>query len=223
MIKFFRKRHLWLPTWPTVLIALVFTGLLGWLVISNIYPFLAVNDPAEDAKVLIIEGWVPDQILEDTFADFRPGEPYDLICTTGGRLPRGFHLSEKKTFARLSADTIAALGVPADRIIPFAPPDDIERDRTYHAALAFKDGRGESTNEILRNATAVDVLTQGVHGRRTRKVFQKVLGDQVEVGILSPPSGGYDTSKWFVSSEGVKDVITESISVAYEWIGKKDR
>ncbi len=222
MIKFFRKRSLWLPTWPTVLIAALVSGLSGWFVIAHIYPYLAVNEPAEDANILIIEGWVPDQILEDIFANFQPGQPYDLVCTTGGKLPRGFHLSEYKTFAELSGKTIEQLGVPKDLII-ITPPESVARDRTYHAALAFKNQSDAGENETLRNVQAIDVLTQGVHGRRTRTVFRKVLGDNIDVGVISPPSGGYDTNKWFISSEGVKDVITESISVGYEWLGKKDR
>ena len=222
MIKFFRKRHLWLPTWPTVLIFVFVTGLLGWLVVANIYPYLAVNEPAEDAKVLIVEGWVSDKILEETFANFQPGHPYDLVCTTGGSLPRGSHLNEYNSFAELAARTIEKLGVPEELII-IATPEDVPRDRTYHAALGFKNHSAASENATLRNVQAVDVLTQGVHGRRTRTVFRKVLGDDIDVGIISPPSGGYDTSKWFVSSEGVKDVIMESISVGYEWLGKKNR
>ena len=160
MIKFFRKRSVWLPTWPTVLIVVFVTGMLGWFITANIYPFLAVNEPTEDANILIVEGWVSDKILEEAFADFQPGQPYDLICTTGGTLPRGSHLSEYKTFAELAGRTIEQLGVPGELIV-IAPPEDVARDRTYHAALAFKDRSAASENETLRKARSVDVLTQG--------------------------------------------------------------
>ena len=48
-------------------------------------------------------------------------------------------------------------------------------------------------------------------------------GDDVDIGIISGDPIDYDADAWFKSSAGVKAVITESISLAYEWFGQKDR
>ena len=44
----------------------------------------------------------------------------------------------------------------------------------------------------------------------------------MEIGITAGvPS--YDPKRWYTSSEGFKSIITETISLGYEWVGKKDR
>lgn len=222
MIKLFRKRSLWLPTWQASLIATALVGLAAWFVLANIHPYLSVTEPAPGANILVVEGWVPDSVLERHLKGFEPGQPYDYICTTGSTLSEGSYLSEYKNFAELAAKSLEKLGIPPDRII-VAPSEEHVRDRSYHNALGFKKKLDATDNQTLRNAKAIDVLTNGTHGRRTRILFRKVLGDQVDVGIISEAADAYDPDRWFASSEGVKSVIIESISLAYEWFGKKTR
>jgi hypothetical protein len=218
----FRKRKLWLPTWQFLLIAGAALALAAWLFFSNIHSFLSVTEPADGANVLVIEGWISDDILARQLEGFEPGKPYDYVCTIGPNLDYGHYLSEYETFAELAAKTVEKLGVPAENIIA-APSAAKLRDRTYHAALGFKEMRDSGEIDALRDSTAIDVLSNGAHGRRTRTVFRKLLGDEVQVGILSPASGTYDPDRWFASSQGVKTVIIELISLAYEWSGLADR
>jgi hypothetical protein len=222
VFKFFRKRSLWLPTWQTLLISATFCVLATWFVVANIHPFLSLTDRAEGANILVAEGWVDDYILEGVARDFEVGKPYDFICTTGATLDSGHYLSEYKTYAELAAQTLMRLGVPAENIIIAPSPASI-RDRTYHSALGFLEKRNTTEIQALRNARAIDVLTSGVHGRRSRAVFQKILGDEVDVGVIAADSADYDADRWFTSSAGVKAVIQESISLTYEWFGVKER
>ena len=222
MFKLFRRRTVWLPSWQAILIATAALALAGWLFVANIYPFLSVTELANGANILVVEGWVSDDILAEQLQSFQPGHPYDYICTIGPSLEHGHYLSEYENFAELAAKTVEKLGVPAENIIA-APSAAKLRDRTFHAALGFKELRESTQIPALRDATAIDVLSSGAHGRRTRTVFRKLLGDQVEIGIISPPPGSYDPERWFASSQGVKTVIIELISLGYEWSGLADR
>ena len=222
MFHIFRRRQIWIPTWQGFLIAVAALVLATWFTLANIHPFLSVTERAAGANILVVEGWVSDKILEQQFTDFQIGEPYDYVCTVGATLDTGYYLSEYKTFAELAANTIEKLGVPAERIIA-APTAAKLRDRTFHSALGFRDKFESGTVPALSAATAIDVLSSGTHGRRTRIVFEKVVGENLDVGIISPDPGTYDPDRWFASSQGVKTVIIESISLAYEWFGATDR
>ena len=220
MIKFFRKRSLWLPTWPTLLILAISILLIVWLVAAQLHSFLSVTEKAEGATVLVIEGWIADHTLDKMLSEENIAKNYDLICTTGGQLSRGHYLIQFDNYASLTAATLAAKGIPEDQLLA-APSDRALKDRTYQSALGLK--KKIDSNPTLRAAKAIDVLTTGVHARRTRTVFQKVLGDDIEVGIISADPPGYDAEKWYLSSQGIKSVIIESLSLTFEWLGKKDR
>jgi len=218
----FRRRQVWLPSWQALLLAAAALGLAAWFILANIHPFLSVTKQVEGASILVVEGWISDDVIAEQVEGFQVGQPYDYICTVGATLDLGHYLSEHKTFAELAAKTIEKLGVPAENIIAI-PSAAKQRDRTFHAALAFKEKLESNEIPTLSAATAIDVLSSGAHGRRTRIVFEKLVGDRVEVGIISPHSGSYDPDRWFASSQGVKSVIIETISLAYEWLGTTDR
>ena len=55
----------------------------------------------------------------------------------------------------------------------------------------------------------INIVTLGTHARRSRAIFQDVLGPDWQVGVISVPSISYDTEKWFRQSEGAKNVINE--------------
>ena len=44
-------------------------------------------------------------------------EEYRLLVTTGGRIATGFHLSEYKTWASLTAARLIKLGIPPEKIM----------------------------------------------------------------------------------------------------------
>ena len=221
MFPLFRKHSLWLPTWQALLAAAVIIGAVAWIFIANIHSYLAVTERAEGAKILVIEGWISDVALAQQLEGFEPGEPYDHIFTTGSALPKGYYLSEYRSYAELTAKTLEHLGVPGEHII-VAATDHKTSDRTYQCAVAFKEKLAASA-AIVGRPGAVDILTGGVHSRRTRSVFQKILGEEIEVGIISEDQGGYDQRRWYTTSEGVKSVIIETISLVYEWFGGSGR
>jgi len=62
---------------------------------------------------------------------------------------------------------------------------------------------------------SINVVTEDAHARRTRLLFQKALGNDVRVGIISIPNPDYDAKHWWRYSEGVREVIGEGIAYTY--------
>ena len=50
-LKLFKRRAVWVPTWPTCLAAVAIFGLLFFWLLSGLHRFLAVTSPAEGAEV----------------------------------------------------------------------------------------------------------------------------------------------------------------------------
>ena len=85
------------------------------------------------------------------------------------------------------------------------------RDRTYSSGLSLKKWFLEHN---IINAK-VDVLAIGSHARRSQSLFQKALGDNFEVGIISVEDINYDKNKWWKASIGVRTVMSETIAYFY--------
>jgi hypothetical protein len=62
---------------------------------------------------------------------------------------------------------------------------------------------------------SINVMTEDVHARRTRLLFQEAFGKDVTVGIIAVPNPDYDSAHWWRYSEGVRDVLGETIAYVY--------
>ena len=204
----FSKRQCWLPTargWAA-LAAIV----LGFAILLMRFgnDFLAINSPVP-SQVLIVEGWLSDYAMLGALQEFRRGE-YSLIVTCGGPLVEAGSLSRHQTGAEFAAAKLQELGLPRDRIV-VVPSTGSARDRTYASALAVK--------KWLRNSNlsvrSVNVFSMAAHARRTRLLFQSGLGREVKVGVFAFPDASYDPSRWWASSEGVRNVLSEAIAYFY--------
>jgi hypothetical protein len=197
----FRRRLVPVPTWKTWLVLLTIPLLLAAWIVPRLHGWLAVNDPLPDAPYIIVEGWVPDYVLEEVVAHTRE-RPVQRIFTTGVPLDRGTFLSEFRNYAELCA---ASLAKPAGAA-------KIERTRAMAAAL----------KEVLdkENIPAADrrinLYSLGTHGHRSRKIFQQTLGPDWQVGVLSVPSEDYVESTWYRQSAGAKTVLNELIALGVQ-------
>ena len=193
---------------------------MGWAILSMvvsavtvlfvlfIYPFLAPTHPI-DGEVLVVEGWLPDYALEKVKDRFQGGN-YKLLITTGGNLTIGHHLSKHKTWAEVAASTLYAQGVPLEKIILAPTITTSRKDRTYDTALVVK----KSLSEKGFNQASIDVISLGAHSRRTWFMFKKVFSSE-DVGIITLAPKDYDINRWWLSSAGVRDVISEVIAYLY--------
>ncbi len=203
------RRERWGLSWRGWLIALLVLLGIGWLLLLGIYPFLAVTHRV-DTKVLVVEGWVEDYVILTGSEEFKSGN-YDQVFTTGG-LPPGSvgYTSEDHTTAVWGAHRLIRSGIARERV-QSTPCRAVDRDRTYRSAIALRDWLHEHGTSVK----GINIVTEAVHARRTRLLFQKALGESVAVGIIAVQSPEFDPRHWWRSSDGVREVLSESIAYLY--------
>jgi hypothetical protein len=187
------------------LIALV----TAYLLCLNLHPFLAVTHRV-NTNVLVVEGWIQRDAIRAAAAEFNRGS-YGHIFTTGGpENGSGGYVNDYQTSASVGAEALKKQGIP-DEVIQMVPSHVIGRDRTYSSAIALRETFRESNIPVH----GINVLTEDCHARRTQLLYQKALGKNVEVGIIAVPNPDYNPKYWWRYSDGVREVIGESIAYIY--------
>ena len=189
-----------------VVVALVLGVFLAGILCTH--PFLAVTDRT-GADVLVVEGWLPNYALEESIAEFR-ARPYRLVVTVGCQILTGVNVEEGDNQASYAAKRLAWLGLDR-KFVRDAPSSAHYRDRTYASALALKHWF-ETNSEPVK---AFNLVTLGPHARRSRLLFEKAFQGKVHVGIISIQNREYDPDRWWQSSEGVKETISEALAYCY--------
>jgi hypothetical protein len=189
---------------------LVVVGVVAaWGLVRTIHPFLAVTHRVP-ARILVVEGWVDQFGITGAVVEFKRGH-YTMVCTTGGPLEgRGASSSVYDTSAYQTAVSLEKSGIPAG-YVQIVPAHFVGRDRTYTSAVVL----GNWLREYKLQGAGINILTEDVHARRTWLLFREALGAGVKVGIIAVPNPDYDASHWWRYSEGVRQVINESIAYIY--------
>jgi hypothetical protein len=183
--------------------------LLGVLFVFRAYPFLAVTDRQAPNEYLVAEGWVPVDVLRGACAEFNIGG-YRKILVSGCIVHDEWTDKPGVTYADWGASKLRRLGMADDLIQP-VPCSVQKKDRTYSAALAVK----QWMSEHGLHPGQINVVTDGAHARRSRLLFQKAFGSELKVGIISVPDPQFDPNHWWRTSEGVRDVVGETIAYLY--------
>ena len=211
---FFRRRLVWFPTWSGGLFGFTLLALIACALGVNAYALLAPMQPAREARTLVVEGWLGPGELQQVAAVVRAGR-YERVVTTGGPIEAWSDVGGWGTAAARAAAYLASNGVPssgADGIAIVAVPAPLtQQDRTYVTALMVRDWARRSGTTL----GAIDLLSAGVHTRRSWLVYRMVLGPQVEVGAIAVPPADYDGERWWTSSLGVKATMGEVLSLAW--------
>jgi hypothetical protein len=202
------RKERWGPSWRGWLVLLLLATLSGWLATLKIYSFLAPTSRVH-AKILVVEGWVSAQTLRQAIKEFRTGG-YREVITSGCLTYEDSGWRTGSTYADWAAQRLQRYGLTDAPITP-VPCYEENRDRTFHSALAVRSWLERNRPAI----TAVDLLTTGPHARRSWLLFQKALGPDITVGIISVPDPQYDHYHWWRSSEGVREVLGETIAYIY--------
>lgn len=203
------RKERWGLSWKGwLVIGILIIGLVSWSV-DGVYPFLAVTERV-NTNVLVVEGWVHEYAIRAAIDEFNAGH-YERLFTTGGPIVgTGGYTNDYNTSASVGAGRLKAEGFSPD-LIQMAPSQVSGRDRTYSAGRALRDW----FNEHHMTVRGINVVTEDVHSRRTRLLFQKALGDGIKVGIIAVPNPDYDPKYWWRYSDGVREVIGESIAYIY--------
>lgn len=203
------RRERWGLSGRGWLAILVGGGLFVVLWVLNVQPFLAPTERS-GATILVVEGWVQDYAVRAAVAEFKAGG-YQKIYTTGGPVTGTDGATNVfNTYASVGADLLLKAGLPPERV-QMVPAPGVGRDRTYTSAVALRDWL--RVHQVA--APSIDVLTEDAHARRTRLLFQDAFGSATKVGIISVKDPDYDAARWWRYSEGVREVLGESIAYLY--------
>jgi uncharacterized SAM-binding protein YcdF (DUF218 family) len=203
-----RRRQCLVPTLRGWLLLALGCAALTLVAARAVHPFLAVTDPVPGG-VLVVEGWVPDYMLEAAIAEYKQNH-YARLFVTGIPLQQGAPLSEYTNFAYLGAATLVKLGMNTNDV-QAVPTGFTRRDRTYAMALSLK--RWWRNHEMA--PAKVNLITGGPHARRSRLMFEKALGKGVTVGVIAIPPNDYDERHWWYYSQGVRIIIGEMLAYTY--------
>lgn len=208
-ITLFRQRKIWMPTIFGWLVLLLICVAASVLLANNLYSFLAPNESV-GARVLVVEGWLAPEELDQAIEAFKKGK-YERIVTTGGPVTGWPGLVPDTDYAKLAGDYLAQHGVQRD-LIAAVPAPASAQERTFLSAVMFR----ESAKRLGITLDAVDVFSAGPHARRSRLLFQMALGNKVHVGILAARPKGFDPDAWWRTSDGVEQMFFQSFG--FVWV-----
>jgi hypothetical protein len=176
--------------------------------LTHIQPFLAPTSPIK-ADILVVEGWIPDYALKNAIAEFKTGG-YQKLVTTGVPVELGYYLIQYKNLAELAAATLIALGFDQDKLVAVPAPEVI-RDRTVASAVALRQWIADSDLKV----ESINLYTFDVHARRSWLIFKQALAPEIKVGVIVVENQKYDPKQWWIYSEGVRRIISETIAYIY--------
>ena len=205
----FVRKEKWGISWRGRLL-ITSAGLIGvYLVLLNVHPFLGVSHRV-NTNVLVVDGALQRYAVRAGAEEFKNGS-YERIFTTGGPwVGEGGYTNDYNTSASVAAEGLKKFGV-RDDLVQMVPSRVIDRERTYSSAVALRDWFREHNTPVH----SINVLTEGPHARRTRLLYQKAFGKNMTVGIIAVSNPDYDPTQWWRYSDGVREVIGESIAYIY--------
>ncbi|MEZ4755815.1 MAG: hypothetical protein R2817_03185 [Flavobacteriales bacterium] len=110
------------------------------------------------------------------------------------------------TFAEWGAWLLNEGGIPAERTV--AVPATVNGiGRTLANARAF------AAQAQADGLTAVDLISLGVHARRSQRVYQEACGDRVRVGVRALADPDTPREGWWRSSLGIVRVLKELVGI----------
>lgn len=106
------------------------------------------------------------------------------------------------SYAHHCARALIAAGIPAEHIT-IAPAAERTDSRTLANAAGF------ARQARIDAITAVNVLSLGVHARRSRKMYRKACGSDVEVGVIALYDPHAAADSWYKHGMGWARVLKE--------------
>jgi hypothetical protein len=193
-------------TWTGRLLILTSMAALTVILAQGLCAFLAITSPV-GGQFLVVEGWLPAYAYREAAAQFRNGGYQKIIAA--GVLKEDWD-SGGELREHSGVEKLTSFGVPSDLVVT-ASSEDVQLDRTFHAAVAVK----RWLQEQGFRTTSLDIVAIGPHARRSRLLYENALGKEVKVGVIAVEDRRFDPNYWWRSSAGVRVVIDESIAYLY--------
>jgi hypothetical protein len=202
------RRERWsLTLWGKLLaLALVIAAIL--LASRGLFRFLAVSDRTH-GDLMVVESWIRENTIRQVIEEYASAQ-YRAVVVVNAVYDGGDGWESGRYRGEYLTNALTRRGIPVDRVFLVAC-DVVNKDRTYHCALAVKEWlalRGPSPREL-------DVATVGPHARRSRILFQKAFGRDAQIGVIALDEKSYDPVHWWRSSEGVREVLFEGVAYLY--------
>jgi hypothetical protein len=198
----------------TFLVMVLAVGAVLLPVLRSIHNFLAVSSPVGDG-ILVVEGWIPTGDLAECLQLFNSGH-YRYVIAVGGAIPAtGSKSSPPTTWDEVAANKLEELGLDSGKLIRISVPPVNVGHRTLASAIAVRHWLSRSGGGF-----SVDVVTAGVHARKSWAAFRYVLGDRYRVGIIAGTEYAYNPRFWFFSRTGIWYVTRDLAGFLYSkiWI-----
>lgn len=189
------------------LLLLALTGLL-FTAHRCVYPWMAVTRRVP-GNYLVVEGWIHNSGFQQAIDEFDKGG-YCKVLTTGCAIQDTYDFDGKATYADWGAARLEKLGMSKE-LVQSVPCWVDRKDRTYNSALTVKNWFHDNHIPVA----GINVITLGPHARRTRLLFQEAFGNKVAVGVIATEDDSYDARHWWRTSEGVREVVGETIAYVY--------
>jgi hypothetical protein len=114
------------------------------------------------------------------------------------------------TTAQLARSKLISMGIDSTRVIDVSARK-AGINRTLTSALAFRDWLSE--NSETDDIKSINILTLGLHARRTWMTYNKVLNEKYSMGIISLP----DTDKMISDKRKALNTLREALGIIYYW------
>ena len=212
--RLFRRREVWLPTlWGALLLAalLALAGVvLAWQGYALMSPIAPAHGPdGRGARTMVVEGWMGPGEL-DRVIDLLGHGRYERVLTTGGPIEPWLDAGGWHTYAARAAGHLRSR-LPNGLAVVAVPAPDTAQERTYLSAVVAREWVRAAQPPIA----AVDLVTTGVHARRSWLLYRMAFGAAVEVGVVSTEPAAFDGRHWWRSSAGAKALIGEALGFGW--------
>ncbi|MDD4374469.1 MAG: DUF1684 domain-containing protein [Bacteroidales bacterium] len=177
------------------------------MLLKATYPFLSQAKSGK-SKILIVEGWLPDNGLREAMAYYYKNE-YKALIITGIPITQWSYSSPFSNMADASAGSLREMQFN-DTIYTVHIPNSILRDRTYATAIALQ----MKWDDFNLGEENFDLFTMGAHARRSYHMFKKVFGNRIKA-LVVVEDDSFDAERWYTTSRGFRTVFSELISYVY--------
>jgi len=136
---------------------------------------------------------------------YQNNSEYDI-----GTLDRRYRINNNfDSYAELARKRFLVLGIDSSLIVAI-PGKRAKINRTLSSTLAVRDWIETSNIEI----TGINIVSLGVHARRSLMTYQKVLDKSYAIGVISLPDFKYQHSL----RNKIFKIIHETVGIIYYWV-----